>query len=620
MKKGKNEHFRVFGVDTPSSSATAGPKISELARAPFFTTPSPPAATLDDTYQRIVRVSAPFSDGQGSTLPQLGACATGLSKHPQIAIFDVTSAAPAATAPSAKSNSAAAVLPKVRGVLDLSKDAADIDVIQTGADQYQLAYCTDYELFLFNVSTSTGSKRRSSSGTGAAAVVLSTVPGTPVPVALAAAAGSSDEPYLAYEITKDENTGAPRPTFRSIRYVTPSFVLAVCNLPKRSGAFLLGLRLPDISVPNSTAQARININVKLPRAVSQATGLAVRGLSPPSAPGARLATGSQFVAAVAGAGADNISLSLYTFEYQTDGRRTEMLAKLHPFRFIKNVHEQPMTCVALSHFTPPASASTTSTSSSSSTPPYLRVASVSVKNTVVVQYVPLRKLPAPATSSSSSPVAAAALNTPRYVVALKSQAPSGTSFTIFAVLVFVISSLIAQGIMEILGVSQPLLGARQVVPITWLQPLPSRYAAYDRLAKANSIIDTITDIPIAEVTQVVEKTERVDPLETPDFGAMPEIHPVAAFLSSASEAPADAAAQQVLFLRGEDSDHTIEIAAHSEEEHGPAVPWEKLDEAQQAMWRQKLEQAGHWTEDMGETVFRGVLFGELAGIVGAFVR
>lgn len=604
MKKGKNEHFRVFGVDTPSSSATASPKINELARAPLFTPPSPSASTLDDTYQRIVRVSAPFPDGQGSTLPQLGACATGLSKHPQIAIFDVTSAAPAATAPSAKSNSAAAVLPKVRGVLDLSKDAADIDVIQTGADQYQLAYCTDYELFLFNVSTSTGSKRRSSSGAGAAAVVLSTVPGTPVPVAPTSATGNSEEPYLAYEITKDENTSAPRPTFRSIRYVTPSFILAVCNLPKRSGAFLLGLRLPNTSVPNSTERARININVKLPRTVSQATGLAVRGLSPPSAPGARLATGSQFVVAVAGAGADNISLSLYTCEYQTDGRRTEMLAKLHPFRIIKNVHEQPMTSVALSYFTPPASTTTTSTSSSST--PYLRVASVSVKNTVVVQYIPLRRLPAPTTTSSSA--AAAALNTPRYVVALKSQPPSGTPFTIFAVLVFVISSLIAQGVMEILGISQPLLGARQVVPITWLSPLPSRYAAYDRLAKANSIIDTITDIPIAEVTQVVEKTEYVDPSETPDFGAMPEIHPVAAFLSSATEAGAAEpeaqadVAQQVLFLRGEDSDHTIEIAAHDEGEHGPAVPWEKLDEEQQATWRQKLEQAGHWTEDMGSTL------------------
>ncbi|KJR88744.1 uncharacterized protein SPSK_07120 [Sporothrix schenckii 1099-18] len=636
LNKGRNDHFRVFGVDGPASaSAKSTPsasssKISELARAPFFTSSEPDA----DTYQRVVRVSAPFSDGQGSTLPQLGACATGLSQSPQIVLFDVTTAAPAATAPSAKSTAAATVLPKVRGRIDLSKDVADLDIIQTDAEQYQLAYCTDHELFLFNVATkgsmaaaaaALGGKRRNSSGSSTAS------PGASTALTAASAttgADASEEPYLAYEITTDAATGrTTRPTFRSIRYVTPRFILAVCNLPKRTGAFLLGLRLPDISpaVDGSGEQARITINVKLPKSITQATGLAVRNLTPPVAPGIRQSNGTQFVVAVAGG--DN-SLSLYTLEYQSAGSRTELLANLHPFRTLKDVHELPMTSIALSHFHTPTAPSTASTTAAIH---YLRLASVSVKNTVVVHAIPLRKLPsssATAPSTAAAAAAAAALNPPRYVVALKSYAPSGRGLIMYTFAVLALSVLIAHAILEVLGFSQPLLGAREIVPINWLHPVAPKFAANDRLTRHNAALKAaegewiVDDVPVAAVGD-----EKHD-----DFGAMPEVHPVAAFLSAvdSDEAKAkakaqgqaqDAAAgQQVLIMRGEDSDHTIEVVTHDEAEHGPAVPWDDLNAAQQATWRQRLADAGHWTEAMGETVLRGVLFGELAGVVGAMVR
>lgn len=629
MKKGRNDHFRVFGVDGPastSSKAAATPsasssKISELARAPFFTAAEPDA----DTYQRLVRVSAPFSDGQGSTLPQLGACATGLSKSPQIVLFDVTTAAPAATAPSAKSTAAATVLPKIRGRIDLSKDIADLDIIQTDAEQYQLAYCTDHELFLFNVATkgsmaaaALGSKRRNSSSSGTAG-------NTALTAASTNAAVVSEEPYLAYEITTDAATGrTTRPIFRSIRYVTPRFVLAVCNLPKRTGAFLLGLRLPDVSpaVDGSGEQARITINVSLPKAITQATGLAVRNLTPPVSPGTRQSNDTQFVVAVAGG--DN-SLSLYTLEYQNAGGRTELLANLHPFRTLKDVHELPMTSIALSHFHAPTSPSTASTTAAIH---YLRLASVSVKNTVVVHAIPLRKLPSSAgtaPSTAAAAAAAAALTPPRYVVALKSKAPSGKGLIAISVLIITIAMICAQGLLEIMGFAHPFLGVREIVPITWLHPLPPIYAAGDRLARHQAEVAAaeaaeggwIVDdgVPVAAV---VNEKETHD-----DFGAIPELHPVAAFLSTGGAQAAtqdEAAGQQVLFMRGEGADHTIEVVNHDEAEHGAAVKWDDLNAAQQASWRERLANAGHWTEAMGETVLRGVLFGEMAGIVGAVVR
>lgn len=634
LKKGRNEHFRVLGIDGPATSLTkagaaavsASSKVSELVRAQFFQAADPDV----DAYQRLVRLSAPFSDGQGSTLPQLGACATGLAKSSQIVLFDVTTALPAATAPSAKSTAAATVLPKVRGRLELSKDPADLDVIQTGPEQYQVAYCTDHELFLFNVTGAaavSGGKHRSSSGSGGA-TGGSVVAAVPAEVATAAFAAASEEPYLAYEITPDEATGRmTRPTFRSIRYVTPRFILAVCNLPGRSGAFLLGLRLPNVTsaVDGSGDQARITIQLSLPKSVTQATGLAVRNLTPPAAPGTRQLSGTQFVVAVAGGGTDN-SLYLYTLEYKNDGGRNEMLANLYPFRTLKDVHELPMTSIALSHFYAPASAS------ASAAIQYIRLASVSVKNTVVVHSIPLRKLPSTkvAASTAAAAAAAAALNPPRYVVALKPRAPTGMTFLAFVVIAAAVTMLIAQGLLEIMGMSSPTLGVRNVVPINWLHPLPPKYADGDRLTLSQETAAAVAavaaehmimDAPQAvvvdgEAAETAEEGESHD-----DLGAIPVLHPVAAFLSTGGAgAPDEASGHQVLFMRGADAGHTIELVAHDEAEHGPAVSWEDLGDEQKATWQQRLAQAGHWTEAMGEGVLRGVLFGELAGIAGAMVR
>ncbi|CAK7262507.1 hypothetical protein SEPCBS57363_000096 [Sporothrix epigloea] len=627
LKKGRNEHFRVLSIDGPATSltkagaaaASASSKVSELARAQFFQAADPDA----DAYQRLVRLSVPFPDGQGSTLPQLGACATGLAKSSQIVLFNVTTALPAATAPSAKSTAAATVLPQVRGRLEMSKDPADLDVIQTGAGQYQVAYCTDYELFLFNVSGAAavpGGKHRSSSASGGTTgSVVAALPAAMAEVSATAFAAASEEPYLAYKITRDEAVGrTTRPTFRSIRYVTPRFILAVCNLPGRSGAFLLGLRLPNVSsvVDGSGDQARITIQLHLPKSVTQATGLAVRNLTPPATPGTRQLSGTQFVVAVAGGGADN-SLSLYILEYKNDGGRTEMLANLHPFRTLKEVHELPMTSIALSHFYAPASAS------ASAAIQYIRLASVSVKNTVVVHSIPLRKLPATkvAASTAAAAAAAAALNPPRYVVALKPRAPSGMTFLSFVVIAAAVTLLIAQGLLEIIGMSSPTLGVRNVVPINWLHPLPPKYAAGDRLTLSKETAAAVAAAAAEHMIMDAPQAVVVDGESHDDFGAIPVLHPVAAFLSAGGAGAQDeASGQQVLFMRGADTDHTIELLTHDEAEHGPAVSWEDLGDEEKATWQQRLSQAGHWTEAMGEGVLRGVLFGELAGIAGAMVR
>jgi hypothetical protein len=63
----------------------------------------------------------------------------------------------------------------------------------------------------------------------------------------------------------------------------------------------------------------------------------------------------------------------------------------------------------------------------------------------------------------------------------------------------------------------------------------------------------------------------------------------------------------------------VRVETHEESTHGPARTWEELPPEQKSLWRERLKAGGHWAEGMGETLFKGVLFSELAGAVGAAV-
>jgi hypothetical protein len=63
----------------------------------------------------------------------------------------------------------------------------------------------------------------------------------------------------------------------------------------------------------------------------------------------------------------------------------------------------------------------------------------------------------------------------------------------------------------------------------------------------------------------------------------------------------------------------LEINVHDSDTHGSARTWDQLHANEQRAWKEKLHDAGAWTQNMGESVFKGVLFGELAGVVGRVV-
>jgi len=500
VEKGKNEHFRIFAVD-PSAKPKATPKISELSRSTLF------AAKDSDAYQRVLRLSPPFRDK-----PQIGAIATGFAKTPEIAVFDVPATGVAS--------------PKMRGRLELTKEAVDMDVLQTDDGEYQLVYCDEYEIYTMTIGKKT-----------------------------------SDVPQCIFTMPHDES---PRPSFRSLRFLTPTFVLAAANIPKAGGVVLQGFRLPRYE-QGSEAKARLAISARLPKTVTRCTGMTARNLSPPSAPTTKYGD-AEFVIAVAGA---DCSVTLYKLDHQSVGE-IELLVNLHLITSLKAVHPGPISGLAFSHFVPPKI----------STMRQLHVKLVSIGsmgNSCVVHSIPLTRLVEKSANRRPGPP-----RPPRYVVAMKSHGPSARGLVLVLALIVAILAVVGQSFLEVTGVSPPILNARRVVPLRW-------------------------QAPIREDVSVLNHN---DGEESKGF--------LAEYLAEKNLAADEKVV--VLDVEPEGKDVKLKVDAHDEETHGPAVEWSELPREQKAAWKEKLKRAGHWGEEMGEAVFKGVLFGEIGGLVGGIVR
>ncbi|KAK2017720.1 hypothetical protein LZ32DRAFT_551125 [Colletotrichum eremochloae] len=492
VEKGKNEHFRVFGVEQSKARVSSGVNapgvtVAELTRTALFE-----HNKIDkDAYQRVLRLSAPYGEK-----PQLGAVATGLAKESQIVLFEVSPSSPTA--------------PKVRGRLDITKEPVDIDVIQTGEDEFQVAYCDERELFIIKVTKS-----------------------------------EVDGPHLAYTINED-GTGA-WPAFRSIRFLSPGFILAGTNIPNRAGSLLLGIRLPT----TAGEVGRLSASAKLPRSVKQITTIAVRNLSPPSTPGGKIGNAQFLVAAV---GQDR-SISLFTLEHKAHSS-IDLLVDFDLLTTLTEVHPLQITNVALSVYVPPKT---------TARPQYVKLVSISMKNTVVVHWILLKKF-----TDKDVPIRKGGPPRPqRYAVALQPRKFTKSRLSVATFLVLLLAVLV-QITLESSGAVRPRI-------------LPGRDAIAN---KPNEFLTSlIGDVhTLQDGSSIVIREDLVSPTHIE-----------------------------------EDSGPEFQAAAHNQEANGPAVSWEDLAPQQKELWKEKLSKAGHWTQDMGESVFKGVLFGEIAGAVGRAV-
>ncbi|KAH7162306.1 hypothetical protein B0J13DRAFT_5483 [Dactylonectria estremocensis] len=516
-RKGKTSHIYA-GVNSSHDSIAKG-KNEHLRAFSIQQSKARAAAGIKTADQKITELSrsALFTDLDAETYQRLlriagstGAAATAMGKEPQLAVFETSGA-----------------VVKSKGVLELAKEVEDLDIVQSSETEFQVAYCHKYELHLIDIGK------------------------------------DETEPRIMFTIPDDD---AQRPVFRSIRYLTPTFLLAAANLPKRAGVVLFGFRLPT----KAGERARLAVTARIPRKIS-ATAIAVSNLSPPASLTAPVGQ-TQFIVAVAG---HDSSISLFTVEHKTGGE-LDFLTNLWPFHTLKDVHgDANITGLAFSNFVAPKTHIRQQ---------FIKLASISLQKSVSVYGIPLLKHIDKGPRNKNTPSRAV-----RYVVAMKSRGPSSRALVITLAVMTLLLAIIGQGMLEVLVGRPPIIHAHKFVP-SWFGTLrtpdhqPAAFLLQDFLSKlGGENINT----QAGETLVVYEGSESV---------------PVTA----------DDVTEAVNNLK-------IQLDVHDSAVHGPGKTWDELGAGQKAAWKARLKDAGAWTQNMGESVFKGILFGELAGAVGRAV-
>lgn len=390
-----------------------------------------------------------------------------------------------------------------------------------------------------------------------------------------------EEPQLIYSIPSDESN---RPKFRFARFVGPEFILTVSNIG-RNGAIVHGFRLPKAG----QEKARLAVSTKLGRK-TQATSFALTSLTPPtySPKGGIESLGdTQFVMAIA-RGDGSISLMSLT---HVASPAINILTKLYPLTTLQDVHgNSEITGMALSTFI----ASTKKAETVETR--YLKLVSVTMSKSIALQSIPLKKVVDTTPRNKNAPPRPV-----RYVTKLNAKEPTTarTAISLFSFVVLLLA-LIGQSILEIFGVGYPVLNPKRFLP-GFSKPVEAPIAAppvvQQHAAPVVGEADGVTflkDDLLAKIIGEGQVPTEVVVLytETPT--------------PTAGEAANAAAAD-------------IRAAVHDEDVHGPGKTWEELAEAQQHAWKDRLREAGAWTQHMGESVFKGILFGEIGGAIGQAV-
>ncbi|KAF7717827.1 Uncharacterized protein PECH_000086 [Penicillium ucsense] len=570
QKKGVNQHMRSFRFDVPrkkQKETTVSGTAESLSRASIFRSKGPDSG---DTYQRVMRLS-PWRQDDARSKGQdtrVGAIATGMAQSGEVVFFKV-----------GNGPTEADVIGRIR--LEGSEEAEDVDFASLEDDmeqtadargKYRVAYTNGVDVMVCEISASTRSD---------AAPEVRRIHTIPLPSSGARAA---------------------RPKFRALRFLTPTVLILLQNAPNRGGSELVIMRLPT----TDSGKAKILRRRKLARGVQIGLGLDICPL------GTNPSGQQQTIIAVSGS--DN-SISLLTLEYNP----SKGYSKLQPYSILRDVHPFSMTKVVFSKFISPTHPVTADV-----LPQSVKLASISMGNTVVVHTLPLSPLP------PSS-------RTPRYVLSQPGATELRDTMLYIIALIFSLSLVtsLALTFAEIRGVTPPILGAQKWVPEPWRHtlvneytpPAPGQGSFLDSLL-APSTGDKPHSAPVIPSTPIPDKETQIERLKE----ILDRVHNVgAAPIDLATLAPKDLSVTLRCGM-GENADQTVLVdtlpayQSTSNDEGDPQTgtasqeqgseqyrSWTDLSPEDQRAWKQRLTKAGRWTADEGETVLKGVLFGTACG-------
>ena len=574
QKRDNNQHLRSFKLDLPGKgrgnveTATATAESNMLSRASLFRTKGAKAGS--DTYQRVVRLS-PWR-GDGAKTPRVAAITTGLAPSGEIVFLQ-------ATAKPTESD----VIGRIQ--LGDKEEAEDVDIIDLEGGKkdgkFRVAYTNGIDVFTCQISSATRAN---------ASPEVSCVYTTPLP-----------------------DGGRSRPKFRTLRFLSPTSLLLLQNAPGRNGSELVVLDLPSPD-EKEKKPATILRRKKLRRTIKIGLGLDVcnLGFSPET---------QQQQTIIAVTGSDQ-SIEVLTLEY--DPRKG--YGKIQPYTSLHDVHPFSMTKICFSTFTPPAHPITPEIG-----PQYVKLASVSMGNTVVVHTLPLS--PFPATS-----------RTPRYVLAIPEPWTNLLSFT--AVLAILVVAILLQGVMEIRGGSPSYLGVSEWLPphlrdivagpavtlpppvksvddplasITSASSPPSSFSSPSS-ATTTTTISVMPNTPRQSLRDLLHARQDIEP--NTDIVPSTPSNIIVVRCTTSDDGSTDEVVIETLPADSKEEEEEEEPEQHQQQEKSRSNMrrWEQLGEEQKTIWKQRLINAGHWTVEEGEAILTGVLFSEYCGLIGGLVR
>ncbi|KAJ0423408.1 hypothetical protein BJY00DRAFT_299634 [Aspergillus carlsbadensis] len=539
QKQNKNRHLRSFQIDYPPrrSEATESKPPTQnkpgqtinLSQESLFRTVAGPKGP--DTYQRITRLSPWVS----ADAPRVGAITTGLAPAGEVVFFNASTTKPGEED----------VVGRIR--LDGGEEAEDIDITEPNADSglFEVAYTNGTDVFITRISSETRST-------------------------------SAPDVKSVYSIPGNASGKGPKPKFRALRFITPSTILLLQNEPDRKGSQLILLDL-------RSSPAKVLRRYKLRRSIKIGLGLDVCNLAPGPAPSSI----QQSIIAVSGS---DQSLEILTLNWDSRGHSSSSrgFSSLRRYLTLRDVHPFSMTRICFSTFVHPAHPVTPETP-----PQYIKLASVSMGNTVVVHTFPLS--PTPPRSRN-----------PHYVLVRPGENETLTAIgsTLTAFLSIVVVIFLVQAFTEIRGVMPPYLGISEYLP--------------PDIRDAIAVPYSVPPLP---------SSPPVPPLETPNTPAESNLesepHPLLRDLISDSETS--------LLISCDPSNNVLRVEPHtpnpgstlaeeaseagSDLESYSHVPrqWTDLSPEDHLAWKTQLINAGFWRAqvDEDESILENIFFGEL---------
>ncbi|MCJ1392548.1 hypothetical protein MMC18_005416 [Xylographa bjoerkii] len=597
QQAGRNEHLRSFRLAYPPRKKskndanqddevglpTAKVDTVALGKVALFKAST---ESKKETYQRVLRLSPVNRDTGG----RLGAIATGLAPAGEVVIFDAKRENP--------------TLEDVRQRVQLGKgeDVADIDVIESKEGDFLVAYCTDYEVYVCKIGS--------------------------------ALQNADSEPRFIHGAPRPDvfSPGKKRPTFRSLRFLTPSLLLLLQNQPNRSGPELLLLEVPD-----SADLGTVVLRKVLHHSIKFGSALAT-ALLPASKPTQDI----QHVIAIAG---QDISITILTL-YHSPTRKPSSSLKFRTHTTLYNVHPLQMTALTFSTFTLP-------TKNSYALPHYLKLASTSMSSTVIVHTFPLT--PHPQTSRQQGLPARFVLQQPG-----SGDAAQMSLSVIVSIIVVALGAFLLQAWTEIRGGTPEYLGAKgwlsqrlqDYVALPYMfedvhvemPVLPSEMPKAEEVRPMIPSAEDVKETIVEEVSAVIDRAESfkgtvVRTLSLRSLLSLRNKYSSQNYLTRShtedgdeddedydeeneditdTSAPFDLPSKAILVR---DSGSSLSTELHNDRSAVGEIgkPWEELTKEQRELWKTRLIEAGEWSLDQGETVLKGIFFGQIGALVGGVV-